>query len=152
MRECHYRETNLRDIQEQPNVGGFESNPQLPTAIAIQEAGGAARYVQCDVTHQAQVTQLVRQTVELYGGLDVMVNNAGIYRSGKFAHEFSVEDLDARWNVNLKGTWFGAQEAIKVFLDSRGEAATSSTLFRRPAFRGIRNRRSTTSPKGQRPT
>jgi NAD(P)-dependent dehydrogenase (short-subunit alcohol dehydrogenase family) len=46
-----------------------------------------------------------------------MVNNAGIYRSGKFAHEFSVEDLDACWHVNLKGTWFGAQEAIKVFLD-----------------------------------
>jgi NAD(P)-dependent dehydrogenase (short-subunit alcohol dehydrogenase family) len=30
----------VSDIQEQPNVGGFESNPQLPTAIAIQEAGG----------------------------------------------------------------------------------------------------------------
>lgn len=106
----------VSDIHETPNQGGFEADPQLPTAAAIREAGGDGQYVACNVTKQDEVAQLVRETVRLYGRLDVMVNNAGIYRAGKLAHEFSVEDLDACFDVNVRGTWFGCQEAIKVFL------------------------------------
>ncbi|MDR2333995.1 MAG: SDR family oxidoreductase [Burkholderiaceae bacterium] len=106
----------VSDVHEAPNRGGFEANPQLPTAAAIQEAGGQAHYVSCDVTQQDQVAKLVAETVRVFGGLDIMVNNAGIYRAGKLAHEFGVEDLDACWDVNVKGSWFGCQEAIKVFL------------------------------------
>jgi NAD(P)-dependent dehydrogenase (short-subunit alcohol dehydrogenase family) len=46
----------------------------------------------------------------------LLVNNAGIYRNGKRLHEFSEEDLDVCFDVNAKGTFFGAQEAIKRFL------------------------------------
>jgi len=106
----------VSDIHEAPNAGGFENNPQLPTAAAIREAGGDAQYVACNVTMQDEVAHLVREAVCLYGRLDVMVNNAGIYRAGKLAHEFAVEDLDACFDVNVRGTWFGCQEAIKVFL------------------------------------
>jgi NAD(P)-dependent dehydrogenase (short-subunit alcohol dehydrogenase family) len=106
----------VSDIHEAPNQGGFEGNPQATTAVAINEAGGKAHYVACDVTKQDQVASLVRETVRIFGGLDVMVNNAGIYRAGKLAHEFSVEDLDACFDVNVRGTWFGCQEAIKEFL------------------------------------
>jgi NAD(P)-dependent dehydrogenase (short-subunit alcohol dehydrogenase family) len=106
----------VSDIHEQPNQGGFESNPQLSTVAAIKEAGGEAHYITCDVTKQDQVARLVGETVKQYGGLDIMVNNAGVYRAGKLAHEFSVEDLDVCWDVNVKGSWFGCQEAIKVFL------------------------------------
>ncbi|MEM5436344.1 SDR family oxidoreductase [Paraburkholderia diazotrophica] len=106
----------VSDIHEAPNKGGFEGNAQLTTVQAIKEAGGKASYVACDVTKQDQVIHLVKEAVRQYGGLDVMVNNAGIYRAGKLAHEFSVDDLDACFDVNVKGTWFGCQEAIKVFL------------------------------------
>jgi len=110
----------VSDIHEAPNHGGFETDPQLSTAAAIREAGGDARYVACDVTKQAQVAQLVAETARLYERLDVMVNNAGIYRAGKLAHEFSVEDLDACFDVNVRGTWYGCQEAIKLFLKQGG--------------------------------
>jgi NAD(P)-dependent dehydrogenase (short-subunit alcohol dehydrogenase family) len=106
----------VSDIHEAPNQGGFEANARLTTVDAIREAGGKASYVACDVTKQEQVAHLVKEAVRQYGGLDVMVNNAGIYRAGKLAHEFSVEDLDACFDVNVKGTWFGCQEAIKAFL------------------------------------
>lgn len=106
----------VSDVHEAPNTGGFEGNAKQTTVEAIREAGGKASYVACDVTKQDQVANLVREAVRQYGGLDVMVNNAGIYRAGKLAHEFSVEDLDACFDVNVKGTWFGCQEAIKVFL------------------------------------
>lgn len=106
----------VSDIHEQPNQGGFEDDLQLPTAVAIEKAGGQAYFVACDVTKQDQVVNLVEQSVRQYGELDILVNNDGIFRAGKLAHEFSVEDLDACWDVNVKGSWFGAQEAIKVFL------------------------------------
>ncbi|CAN7657633.1 SDR family oxidoreductase [Caballeronia sp. LjRoot34] len=106
----------VSDIHETPNQGGFEGNAKLTTTAAIKEARGNAHYVACDVTQQDQVANLVHEAVRAFGRLDVMVNNAGIYRAGKLAHEFSVEDLDACFNVNVKGTWFGCQEAIKVFL------------------------------------
>lgn len=106
----------VSDVHEQPNQGGFEVNPELSTVAAIRQAGGQAHYISCDVTKQDQVIRLVADAVETFGGLDVMVNNAGIYRGGKFMHEFSVADLDACWDVNVKGMWFGCQEAIKLFL------------------------------------
>jgi NAD(P)-dependent dehydrogenase (short-subunit alcohol dehydrogenase family) len=88
----------------------------LSTTAAILEAGGKACYVACDVTRQDQVAGLVAEAVGQFGRIDVMVNNAGIYRGGKLAHEFTVEDLDACFDVNLRGTWYGCQEAIKQFL------------------------------------
>jgi NAD(P)-dependent dehydrogenase (short-subunit alcohol dehydrogenase family) len=106
----------VSDIHEEPNQGGFEGNAKLTTVAAIKEAGGEATYVSCNVTKQSEVANLVQEAVRVYGGLDVIVNNAGIYRAGKLAHEFSVEDLDACFDVNVRGTWFGCQEAIKVFL------------------------------------
>ena len=45
-----------------------------------------------------------------------MVNNAGVYRIGKLLHEFTEEDLDACYDVNVKGTFFCSQEAVKQFL------------------------------------
>ncbi|NIF52241.1 SDR family oxidoreductase [Burkholderia sp. Ax-1724] len=106
----------VSDIHEEPNKGGFEGNAQFTTVGAIREAGGQATYVSCNVTKQNEVANLVQEAVRVYGGLDVIVNNAGIYRAGKLAHEFAVEDLDACFDVNVRGTWFGCQEAIKVFL------------------------------------
>ncbi|WP_175780643.1 SDR family NAD(P)-dependent oxidoreductase [Burkholderia anthina] len=106
----------VSDIHEEPNHGGFEKNAQIPTAAAIREAGGDAQYVSCNVTKQGEVANLVKEAVRIYGGLDIMVNNAGIYRAGKLAHEFGVEDLDACFDVNVRGTWFGCQEAVKAFL------------------------------------
>jgi NAD(P)-dependent dehydrogenase (short-subunit alcohol dehydrogenase family) len=107
------------DLHPDASKGGFEAAPDRTTVEEIKAAGGAATFVRCDVTRQADVAGLVQTAVETYGRLDIMVNNAGIYRGGKLAHEFSEEDLDACWTVNVKGTWFGCQEAVKQFLKQR---------------------------------
>jgi NAD(P)-dependent dehydrogenase (short-subunit alcohol dehydrogenase family) len=106
----------VSDLKEQPNAGGFEDDPDLTTVESIHQQGGEARYVGCDVTQSSQVADLVAETVGTFGRLDVMVNNAGVYRAGMRLHEFSEEDLDICFNVNAKGTFFGSQEAIKQFL------------------------------------
>ena len=74
----------------------------------------------CNTKKKPFDNPLVREAVAAFGRLDVIVNNAGIYRGGKLAHEFAEDDLDACWTVNVKGTWFGCQEAIKQFLKQGG--------------------------------
>lgn len=107
----------VSDVREELTEGGFEEDPDLTTVEAIEKEGGEAIYVGCDVTKQDQVRDLVKAAVDRFGRLDIMVNNAGIYRGGKLTHEFTEEDLDACFNVNVKGTFFGAQEAVKQFLE-----------------------------------
>ena len=106
----------VSDVHEDPNTGGFEEDANLTTVEAIEKAGGRAVYVGCDVTKSDQVANLVAETVRAFGRLDVMVNNAGVYRAGKRLHEFDEADLDACYEVNVKGTFFGSQEAIKQML------------------------------------
>ena len=107
----------VSDVREELTEGGFEEDPDLTTVEAIEKDGGEAIYVGCDVTKQDQVRDLVKAAVDRFGRLDILVNNAGIYRGGKLTHEFTEEDLDACFNVNVKGTFFGAQEAVKQFLE-----------------------------------
>lgn len=106
----------VSDITEKPDQKGFEEDLNLSTVEHIKENGGEATFVECNVTNSEQVKALFQVAKNTYGKVDVLVNNAGIYRGGKLAHEFSEEDLDACWNVNVKGSWFCAQEAVKVFL------------------------------------
>jgi NAD(P)-dependent dehydrogenase (short-subunit alcohol dehydrogenase family) len=106
----------VSDIREQPLAGGFEDDLDTTTVQAIEADGGTAIYVNCDVTKPDQVRALIEATVNEFGRLDILMNNAGIYRGGKLMHEFSEEDLDACFTVNVKGTWFPSQEAIKQFL------------------------------------
>lgn len=107
----------VSDIREEPLEGGFEEDAELTTVEAIEKDGGEAIYVNCDVTKQEQVRDLIKAAVDRFGRLDIMFNNAGIYRGGKLLHEFTEEDLDACYNVNVKGTFFGTQEAVKQFLE-----------------------------------
>jgi NAD(P)-dependent dehydrogenase (short-subunit alcohol dehydrogenase family) len=97
-------------------AGGFEKDDDLTTVEAIRKQGGRATFIHCDVTQKGDVQKLLEEVVRQFGRLDIMFNNAGIYRSGKLVHEFSEEDLDACYAVNVKGTFFGSQEAVKQFL------------------------------------
>jgi len=104
------------DLQAEPLTGGFEEAPGRTTVDEIRAVGGKAIFVRCDVTRRSDVQALVAAATDTFGGLDIMFNNAGIYRGGKLFHEFTDDEFDACWNVNVRGTWLGAQEAVKVFL------------------------------------
>ncbi|MFC6714938.1 SDR family NAD(P)-dependent oxidoreductase [Branchiibius cervicis] len=105
----------VADVVEKPLAKGFEADLDTPTADAITAKGGRAVYVKCDVTKKADTDAAVAAAVSEFGRLDVMFNNAGIYRGGKLMDEFTEEDLDACFNVNAKGTFFGIQSAVAQF-------------------------------------
>src|SRR4051794_31183562 len=72
--------------------------------------------VQGDVSKEADVLRMVGETVDGLGSLDILVNNAGIQIS-RPSHELANGDFDRVIDVNLRGAFMCAREAIKRFLD-----------------------------------
>ncbi|WP_283609869.1 SDR family NAD(P)-dependent oxidoreductase [Mycolicibacterium poriferae] len=87
----------------------------------LNSAGHRTTYRHTDVGDQTQVGELVASAVSAFGGLHVMVNNAGIsspLRKGLFAEDF--EEFDRVMRVNLLGVMAGTREAARYMADSGG--------------------------------
>ena len=78
---------------------------------ALANTLGAA-YVHCDVGIKAQVDAAVQHTLQLFGRVDVLVNNAGIFRAADFL-DVTEEDFDAVLRVNLKGAFLMGQAVAR---------------------------------------
>ena len=91
-------------------------------AAAIESEGGTAIGVAADVSDEGEMEALVETTVEEFGRLDVMVNNAGITTLGP-AEEFDVEEWRRIVDVNLVGTFIGCQVAGRQMIDQDGDGA-----------------------------
>ena len=76
-------------------------------------------YVHCDVGDKAQVDTLVSQAVAAYGGIDVLVNNAGIFKAADFL-DITEADFDAVLRVNLKGAFLVGQAVARVMAQAGG--------------------------------
>ncbi len=74
------------------------------------ELGGL--YVHCDVGDKAQVDALVAQTVAAFGRIDVLVNNAGIFKAADFL-DVTEADFDAVLRINLKGSFLVGQAVAR---------------------------------------
>ncbi len=72
-----------------------------------------ALYVHCDVGDKRQVDAAVAATVQAYGRIDVLVNNAGIFRAADFL-DVTEEDFDAVLRVNLQGAFLMGQAVARV--------------------------------------
>ncbi|HJD46682.1 MAG TPA: 3-oxoacyl-ACP reductase FabG [Candidatus Mediterraneibacter norfolkensis] len=78
----------------------------------ITEEGGTAVAYKVNISDQDEVKGMVNFAIEKFGTLDIMVNNAGINRDGML-HKMSKENWDLVIAVNLTGTFYCTQEAIK---------------------------------------
>jgi len=87
----------------------------IATVDLIQQAGGIATAFTADVSDPSQVDAFVAQCIELYGRIDVLVNNAGVNIPGVL-HEVSDEVIDKTLNVNVKGAIYGCRAAIPFML------------------------------------
>jgi len=94
-------------------------------AIA-QELGGL--YVHCDVGDKAQVDTLVAQVILSHGRIDVLVNNAGIFKAADFL-EVTEADFDAVLRVNLKGSFLMGQAVAREMAKAgRGAIVNMSSV------------------------
>jgi 3-oxoacyl-[acyl-carrier protein] reductase len=78
----------------------------------IESAGGKAIAIQADSTDAGAVGAAVEKTVATFGGLDVLVNNAGTAIPKKF-EETTLEEMDRMMNINFRGTMIVTQAALK---------------------------------------
>jgi NAD(P)-dependent dehydrogenase (short-subunit alcohol dehydrogenase family) len=90
------------------------------TVDTIRAAGGEAIFVACDVSNSDQVSHLVTASLEHFGRLDVLVNNAGISGGSCLAHELELETWDRVMAVNLRGPFLCAKYAIPHLISSGG--------------------------------
>lgn len=71
--------------------------------------------VQGDVSKEEEVVHMIQDVIDRLGGLDILINNAGIQIPGD-SHEITMDSFDRVLDVNLRGAFICAREAIKHFL------------------------------------
>jgi len=84
----------------------------------ITSQGGEAMAVKCDVTKKEEIDEMVRKTIEKWGKVDVLVNNAGICQFKPFL-QLTEEDWDRTIDINLKGYFLCAQRAAQEMVKQK---------------------------------
>jgi len=100
-------------------------------AQAITDSGGQAIAVGADVSNAADVARLFKEVDAAFGRLDVLVNNAGVFRFGAFT-DITEDSFHRHYNINVLGTILTVQEAIKRFADGGSIINLSSIVGSHP--------------------
>jgi glucose 1-dehydrogenase len=95
-----------------------ETEGQVQACVRkVQQEGVRDVLVGADVSNEDEVVRMFEETIRELGGIDVLVNNAGIQIS-RPSHELTAADFDKVIAVNLRGAFRCAREAIKHFVES----------------------------------
>lgn len=97
---------------------------------AVTARGRNAIAIKCDVSVEAEVNRMVADTVDQFGTLDILFNNAGTGQVPAPAHELSTEEWDKLIAVDLHGAFYTAREALKVMVPKRyGKIINISSIW-----------------------
>jgi 3-oxoacyl-[acyl-carrier protein] reductase len=106
----------------------------------IAATGGRAYAIQADVSKSQDVKRLIAETRDAFGRIDILVNNASIYRFSPI-EAVSEDDFHQHFNINVLGVLLVTQEAIKHFGPDGGSIINfSTTVTRNPPAGGKRHR------------
>lgn len=94
------------------NYARGEADAQAVVA-RIAGHGGSAHAVQADLADPAQIPRLVDAAIARFGRLDIVVNNAGIYRMDSL-ESLTAQGIDDHFNLNVRGLLLTTQAAAKV--------------------------------------
>ncbi|KAJ2515301.1 hypothetical protein H4217_005261 [Coemansia sp. RSA 1939] len=94
-----------------------DPNPRLPGTIysaarEIEDAGGKALPIQCDIRKEDQVRSAIDQTVKTFGAIDIVVNNASAIHLAS-TEEIDVKRYDLMHSINGRGTWMVSKFALE---------------------------------------
>lgn len=129
-----------RFAREGASVAVADLNIETAESVAaeIEEGGGRARAVRTDVSSEEDVAELVDGTVDAFGGLDVMVNNAGVGEQPVPIEERALDAWQTVIDVHLTGAFLGTKHAARAFkaLDRRGVVVNVASVLGLVGFRG----------------
>jgi NAD(P)-dependent dehydrogenase (short-subunit alcohol dehydrogenase family) len=108
------RAYSLGLAREGAAVAVADINDGSRTAGEIEAAGGTALVVRADVRSLADTERMAAQTVERFGRIDILVNNARHFRYAKRGpfDEIPVDEWDEAFAVNVRGTWLCARAVV----------------------------------------
>ena len=105
-------------------------------AEEICAAGGTAIFVPCDVSSPENVNSAVKQTIAELGGVDILINNAGVNFVKPF-EDITVEDWDRVLGVDLRGTFLCTRACIEHFLaQGSGSVVSIASVHTQGALHG----------------
>ncbi|MFC7073344.1 SDR family NAD(P)-dependent oxidoreductase [Halovenus rubra] len=103
----------LADIREESRASGDTRT----TGEVIESEGGNAVFTQTDITDELAVKQLVERAIETYGGIDILVNSAGV-TSNNSVQDVTDEEWDHVHDVNVKGVVRCSKQALPHIRES----------------------------------
>ncbi len=105
-------------------------------AREVEAQGGTALVIAADVTEEAGIERVVRETVEQFGGIDVLVNAAGIIASGT-VETTTLADWDDMMDVNVRGPFYLMQCAMPHLVARKGNVVNVSSVTGVRSFPGV---------------
>jgi len=99
-------------------VADVDEGPAGEVRGAIEKAGGTAIAVRADISRVDDVRRMFAETVEAFGDVSILINNAGI-GIPKPLVDYTEADWERQLDVNLKGMFFATQEAAKLMIPKR---------------------------------
>ncbi|MGZ3687207.1 MAG: SDR family oxidoreductase [Bdellovibrionota bacterium] len=110
----------------------------VKTAKMIEERGGRALFVKCDVSSESDVKNLMNKTIETFGRLDYAFNNAGIEGKPGNTVDCTSENWDRVININLKGVWLCMKYELPQMLKQKsGSIVNTSSIAGVIGFQSI---------------
>ena len=100
-------------------IGDILDDQGKQTEAELQELGYNVTYVHLDVTSESDWASAVQSTIDTYGKLDILLNNAGILIR-KNIEETTEADWDRIFSINAKGVFLGTKAAIPAMRDAGG--------------------------------
>lgn len=107
-------------------VADIDEDGGQRTVAEIEDEEGEACFVQTDVSDPADVQAVIETALSEYGGLDVMVNNAGIEGPLSDIVEYDDDEFARVIDVNLKGVWYGVKYGVQAMLEDGGGAIVNT--------------------------
>lgn len=101
-----------------------------------RDARGSIRIHLADVTEVSQVDRLVSETVQYFGQIDVLVNAAGIIKTGTI-EDTTLDDWDKMMNINLRSMFYLMQKCIPYLEQNKGNIVNVSSVTGTRAFPGV---------------
>ncbi|OAI43277.1 short-chain dehydrogenase [Verrucomicrobia bacterium SCGC AG-212-E04] len=108
-------------------VAGRREAEGAETVRLIENVGGMATFVQCDVTIEADIAALIAKTVETYGRLDFAFNNAGVEEPPCLVTDRKEEDIRRILDTNVLGVILSLKHEIPAILTSGGGAIVNNS-------------------------
>lgn len=132
------RATAVKFAGEGARVAIVARRAQVLNEVAreIEAAGGEVKVIAADVTKEAEIERVVSETVAAFGGIDVLVNAAGIIGNGTIENT-TLADWDYMFDVNVRGPFYLTQRAMPYLIERKGNVVNVSSVTGIRAFPGI---------------